>query len=495
MNSEKTTESPRVASSGGGEGADMCRGRIPRTEEDIQNRLLLQKEDSSPLFFLASPPQLSSSLFPLENSNSPGFALLTISAETAPFQSHYSAASQKHLSNGQTTSSIYYRYHGITLGCYIGTGTEDRWASDPAIVDSGEHPAQLYYTHLHHRHRGLLYNRIIQFHLRHHPQFSQPHELELLFYMVRLRPCHILLLGGYDDLRVAALPVEFRMLDIESGAAQRWFASLDLSRRRTWVDLGQEFIIHYYFNTVVDVSWRELEALRQRLDEHLMGFPQTDFGLLVQALYGIEEDTSRGLWADSSPSDSKGKKLGSGHRSLDIGAIGVTGHRAAPPPRPARQFTQLGITLSRAFQRFVEGGLITPLPPRPPLQPTLLEFRTDLHCAYHQRVGHDTDSCATLRHAIQNLIDHGDEIFMMEWDREAPQPISLYEDSYFSGYIHGQQVPKPFRLIPDEVPRQIAVSLVCLQYVLPMTPFILFPEEYGPIHRDVQIVTRSGNVA
>ena len=28
-----------------------------------------------------------------------------------------------------------------------------------------------------------------------------------------------------------------------------------------------------------------------------------------------------------------------------------------------------------------------------------------------------------------------------------------------------------------------------------MTPFIMFPEEYGPIHRDVQIVTRSGRVA
>ena len=84
---------------------------------------------------------------------------------------------------------------------------------------------------------------------------------------------------GYDDLPVAALPVEFRMPDIErytgigcprihlqlynavmrghrldeaqmimlfplslSGAAQRWFASLDPSRRRTWADLGQEFI-------------------------------------------------------------------------------------------------------------------------------------------------------------------------------------------------------------------------------------------------------------
>ena len=400
---------------------------------------------------------------------------------------------------------------------------------------------------------------------------------------------------GYDDLPVAALLVEFRMPDIErytgigcprihlqlysavmrghrldeaqmimlfplslSGAAQRWFASLDPSRRRTWADLGQEFIRQYSFNTVVDVSRRELEALRQRPDEsvtsfisrwrekiahiidrpsehdqigmimrslqprfarHLMGFPQTDFGSLVQALYGIEEGISRGLWADSSPLDSKGKKPGSGPRPSDVGAIGITRHRsphhlpfqrqfsdtpyqmtqrgqyrpaspfrpvgpsylhsppqpvyatqvpqrphvqyhqqyrAPPPPRPARQFTQLGMPLSRAFQRLVEGGLIVPLPPRPPPQPTPPGFRTDLHCAYHQRAGHDTDSCAALRHAIQHLIDQGlvdlvhpgvttdplpthdtrvvppppggihsieflgNEIFMMGWDGEAP---------------------------------------------------------------------------
>ena len=103
----------------------------------------------------------------------------------------------------------------------------------------------------------------------------------------------------YDDLLVAALPVEFRMLDIErytgigcpgihlwlysvvirghrldeaqmimlfllslSSVAQRWFASLDPSRRRTWADLGQEFIRQYSFNTIVEVSRRELEALR-----------------------------------------------------------------------------------------------------------------------------------------------------------------------------------------------------------------------------------------
>ena len=163
-----------------------------------------------------------------------------------------------------------------------------------------------------------------------------------------------------------------------SGAAQRWFASLDPSRRRTWADLGQKFIRKYSFNTVVDVSRRELEALRQRPDEsvtsfisrwrekiaqiidrpsernqigmimrslqprfarHLMGFPQIDFGSLVQALYGIEEGISRGLWADSSPSDSKGKKPGSGPRPSDVGAIGITRHRSPHHLPFQRQFS------------------------------------------------------------------------------------------------------------------------------------------------------------
>ena len=52
-------------------------------------------------------------------------------------------------------------------------------------------------------------------------------------------------------------------------------------------------------------------------------------------------------------------------------------------------------------------------------------------------------------HSIEFL---GDEIFMMGWDGEAPQPICLYADSDFSGYTHGQQVSRPFRLIPDDVP-------------------------------------------
>ena len=108
---------------------------------------------------------------------------------------------------------------------------------------------------------------------------------------------------------MAALPVEFCMLNIErytrigcprihlqlysavicrhkldesqmimlfslslNGAAYCWFASLDPSRRRTWADLEQEFIIQYSFNIVVDISQRELEALKQMLDKSVTSF-------------------------------------------------------------------------------------------------------------------------------------------------------------------------------------------------------------------------------
>ena len=94
------------------------------------------------------------------------------------------------------------------------------------------------------------------------------------------------------------------------------------------------------------------------------------------------------------------------------------------------------------------------------------------------------------------MIEHIEgDVFMMGWDGEALQLISLYKDSDFSGYTHGQQVPRPFRLALDEIPRHPAVSPVYLQYVPPLTPIILFPEGYGSAHRDVQIVMQSGRVA
>ncbi|RVW60923.1 hypothetical protein CK203_049260 [Vitis vinifera] len=411
----------------------------------------------------------------------------------------------------------------------------------------------------------------------------------------------------FDGAPVASLPAKFRMPEIErytgigcprihlrlystvmrahglddaqmvmlfpmslSGAAQRWFASLEVSRRRTWDDLAQEFLRQFAFNTVIDVSRRELEALRQRPEEsvtsfisrwrekisqiidrpserdqismimrslqprfarHLMGFPHTDFGSLVQALYGIEEGIARGLWSESS-SDSKGKRPLGGQRSGDVGAISSAGMR------PSRRYQTVGQTPGEAscpiystpsstdhylcaeattsvcsvgyafessFSEARRGWIIDPLASRPLPQPIPPRFRMDLHCSYHQGPGHDTDHCTALRHAIQDLIDQGlvnlgqpsvttnplpahsthavhpssgdihhmdliedDSIHMLSWDDGLPEPIVLHDSYEIDGVSLVPQTPAPFSLIPDEAPFQ---------------------------GREIQIVTRSGRIA
>ena len=65
------------------------------------------------------------------------------------------------------------------------------------------------------------------------------------------------------------------------------------------------------------------------------------------------------------------------------------------------------MSLSQAFRKLTEAGLLTALTPRPLSRPVPPQFRMDLHCAYHQGPGHETGRCTALRHAIQDLIDQG----------------------------------------------------------------------------------------
>ncbi|RVW62529.1 hypothetical protein CK203_062267 [Vitis vinifera] len=134
-----------------------------------------------------------------------------------------------------------------------------------------------------------------------------------------------------------------------------------------------------------------------------------DLKSLVQAAFSVEEAIARGLWTDATPSpNSKGKKpIGSFSRSGEEPYIAQTSMqprpphpRAAthPPPRPyaqrpARQFTPLGMTLTKAFEKLRDGGLIVPLAPRPLPHPIPPHFRSHEHCLYHQIQGHDTERC------------------------------------------------------------------------------------------------------
>ena len=57
-----------------------------------------------------------------------------------------------------------------------------------------------------------------------------------------------------------------------SSVAQSWFATFDASRMRTWEDLVHEFIQQFSFSIVIDVTKRELEAMRQGARETATSF-------------------------------------------------------------------------------------------------------------------------------------------------------------------------------------------------------------------------------
>ena len=108
-----------------------------------------------------------------------------------------------------------------------------------------------------------------------------------------------------------------------------------------------------------------MHSLQPRFAKHLIGFPQTEFGSLVQALYDIEEGIARGLWADSSPPDSKGKKSRLGPRTSDIGAMGTSSHKISHQPQTHRQSANIPYQM-------VQQDQYRPVAPYMPAGPTYL---------------------------------------------------------------------------------------------------------------------------
>ncbi|RVW20337.1 hypothetical protein CK203_116412 [Vitis vinifera] len=112
----------------------------------------------------------------------------------------------------------------------------------------------------------------------------------------------------FEGMPVASLPAKYYSIPaISEWGSPAWFASLEFSRRRTWDDLAQEFLRQFSFNTVVDVSRRELEALRQRersntdgfeeptarIARHVVGIPFADFGHWLWLIYDVEDNILR----------------------------------------------------------------------------------------------------------------------------------------------------------------------------------------------------------
>ena len=75
-------------------------------------------------------------------------------------------------------------------------------------------------------------------------------------------------------------------------------------------------------------------------------------------------------------------------------------------PKPKREFHELYMPMSQVFDKLKAKGLLKPLDPRPIPNPLPSGFYMNKRCAYHQVLGHDTNHCFALHHAIQDLIDN-----------------------------------------------------------------------------------------
>ena len=64
-----------------------------------------------------------------------------------------------------------------------------------------------------------------------------------------------------------------------------------------------------------------MRSLQPSYARHLMKVPIMNYRALIEALYGIKDGMVRGLWSDSSSSNSKGKKPSGSYRPEEVGAI------------------------------------------------------------------------------------------------------------------------------------------------------------------------------
>ncbi|RVW20219.1 hypothetical protein CK203_112030 [Vitis vinifera] len=161
--------------------------------------------------------------------------------------------------------------------------------------------------------------------------------------------------------------------------------------------------------------------------------------------------------------------------------------------------------LIRAFQKLIEGGLLTPLAPKPVPQPVPPRFRIDLHYSYHQELGHDTDHCNALRHDIQDLIDQGLVNLGQPSVTTNPLPAhSTHAAPSPPGDIHHMDLIEDdsihmlrgMILIPDEASFQLTHSTpLVIGCEDTFVSFTLWPENDDSEGKKIQIVTHSRRIA
>ncbi|XP_077249223.1 uncharacterized protein LOC143888679 [Tasmannia lanceolata] len=235
------------------------------------------------------------------------------------------------------------------------------------------------------------------------------------------------------------------------GVAKKWFLSLKSEEIRTLENIANRFVEQFSMEEGIDVTKRDLKALKQGHNETFTSFirrwrrkaaqmthrlsdedqikivvknlsPQyyhhmaiqyfLDFNHLIKTGTQIEDALAKGL-KSRIPSDVR-----EGKRPVMAPKEVHNVNYVRPPPKvvtevrrppmeqkPPRHFDPLPYSLSVALKKLLKDRKIKLPDIKPPPNPLPRSWREDQFCDYHRNTGHITDRCLALKHQIQNMID------------------------------------------------------------------------------------------
>ncbi|XP_077251793.1 uncharacterized protein LOC143891021 [Tasmannia lanceolata] len=235
------------------------------------------------------------------------------------------------------------------------------------------------------------------------------------------------------------------------GVAKKWFLSLKSEEIRTLENIANRFVEQFSMEEGIDVTKRDLKALKQGHNETFTSFirrwrrkaaqmthrlsdeeqikivvknlsPQyyhhmaiqyfLDFNHLIKTGTQIEDALAKGLRSRVSSDVREGKRPVMAPKEVH------NVNYVRPPPRvvtevrrppmeqkPPRHFDPLPYSLSVALKKLLKDRKIKLPDIKPPPNPLPRSWREDQFCDYHRNTGHITDRCLALKHQIQNMID------------------------------------------------------------------------------------------
>ncbi|XP_043700240.1 uncharacterized protein LOC122650946 [Telopea speciosissima] len=248
-----------------------------------------------------------------------------------------------------------------------------------------------------------------------------------------------------------------------AGSVLRWLTQLDHTQTQSWASMVQVFMKQYLYNTEMDITRRELETLRQELNEKFLNFimrfrekatkmwnhpiEEEQVEILLENLYdeyhekiyyqhiktfdalitigkkiedkifkekqaqGVTQETTGTYFGRKYSRAKGGNAIGRSHQAAEVQVVtaGTTPHVIqAELELPKRTFNFGGMTPTLLFTKLKKEGMINSVPPRHvDLNNPSTWYKSNLYCYYNDQKGHHTDRCIFLKHAIPDLIDKG----------------------------------------------------------------------------------------